>query len=97
MDNAELLARSQRAVWHPCTQMKQHTSGDAGSLPLIPIARGQGAWLYDFDGRRYLDGISSWWVNLFGHANPRINAALHAQLDELEHVILAGFTHHPVV
>ena len=97
MDNAELLARSQRAVWHPCTQMKQHANGDAGSLPLIPIARGQGAWLYDFDGRRYLDGISSWWVNLFGHANPRINAALRAQLDELEHVILAGFTHRPVV
>ena len=97
MDNAELLARSQRAVWHPCTQMKQHANGDAGSLPLIPIARGQGAWLYDFDGRRYLDGISSWWTNLFGHANPRINAALRAQLDELEHVILAGFTHRPVV
>ena len=97
MDNAELLARSQRAVWHPCTQMKQHANGDAGSLPLIPIARGQGAWLSDFDGCRYLAGISSWWVNLFGHANPRINAALRAQLDELEHVILAGFTHRPVV
>ena len=97
MDNAELLARSQRAVWHPCTQMKQHANGDAGSLPLIPIAHGQGAWLYDFDDHRYLDGISSWWVNLFGHANPRINAALRAQLDELEHVILAGFTHRPVV
>ena len=97
MDNAELLARSQRAVWHPCTQMKQHANVDAGSLPLVPISRGQGAWLYDFDGRRYLDGISSWWVNLFGHANPRINAALREQLDELEHVILAGFTHRPVV
>ncbi|MBK5915424.1 adenosylmethionine--8-amino-7-oxononanoate transaminase [Rhodocyclus purpureus] len=91
--NAELLQRSLNAVWHPCTQMKQH----AGDLPLIPVARGQGAWLYDFDGRRYLDGISSWWVNLFGHANPRINAALRAQLDELEHVLLAGFTHRPVV
>jgi adenosylmethionine-8-amino-7-oxononanoate aminotransferase len=67
------------------------------TLPLVPIARGQGAWLYDFDGRRYLDAVSSWWVNLFGHANPRINAALAAQLGELEHVILAGFTHRPVV
>lgn len=97
MNNTELLQRSLAAVWHPCTQMKQHTHQDAGALPLIPIARGQGAWLYDFDGHRYLDAISSWWVNLFGHANPRINAALRAQLDELEHVILAGFTHQPVV
>lgn len=97
MSNADLLQRSLHAVWHPCTQMKQHSNHDAGSLPLIPIARGSGVWLYDFDGKRYLDAISSWWVNLFGHANPRINAALHAQLDELEHVILAGFTHRPVV
>jgi len=100
MNNAELLQRSLSAVWHPCTQMKQHVGNDRGGnaeLPMIPIARGQGAWLYDFDGHRYLDGISSWWVNLFGHANPRINAALRAQLDELEHVILAGFTHQPVV
>ena len=67
------------------------------SLPLVPIARGEGAWLYDFDGSRYLDAVSSWWVNLFGHANPRINAALASQLDELEHVILAGFTQRPVV
>ncbi len=67
------------------------------TLPLVPIARGQGAWLYDFDGRRYLDAVGSWWVNLFGHAHPRINAALTQQLAELEHVILAGFTHRPVV
>jgi adenosylmethionine-8-amino-7-oxononanoate aminotransferase len=72
--------------------MKQHET-----LPLVPIARGEGVWLYDFDGRRYLDAISSWWVNLFGHANPDINAALVAQLSKLEHVILAGFTHEPVV
>jgi adenosylmethionine-8-amino-7-oxononanoate aminotransferase len=62
------------------------------TLPIVPIARAQGAWLHDFDGRRYLDAVSSWWVNLFGHANPRINAALRAQLGELEHVLLAGFT-----
>jgi len=67
------------------------------TLPLLPIARGSGVWLYDFDGKRYLDGISSWWVNLFGHANPRINAALHEQIETLEHVLLAGCTHAPVV
>jgi adenosylmethionine-8-amino-7-oxononanoate aminotransferase len=67
------------------------------TLPLVPIARGDGAWLYDFDGNRYLDAVSSWWVNLFGHCNPLINAALKDQLDKLEHVMLAGFTHQPVV
>jgi adenosylmethionine-8-amino-7-oxononanoate aminotransferase len=67
------------------------------ALPLVPIARASGAWLYDFDGRRYLDAVSSWWVNLFGHANPRIGAALADQLSRLEHVLLAGFTHEPVV
>ncbi len=90
--NAEWLARSRAAVWHPCTQMKVHET-----LPLVPIARGEGAWLYDFDGRRYLDAVSSWWVNLFGHANPRINEAVAAQLNELDHVMLAGFTHRPVI
>ncbi len=90
--NADLLSRSLRSVWHPCTQMKHHEQ-----LPLVPIARGDGAWLYDFEGKRYLDAISSWWVNLFGHANQRINAALTGQLDSLAHVILAGFTHEPVV
>ena len=87
-----LLKRSLAAVWHPCTQMKQHEW-----LPLVPVARGEGCWLYDCDGRRYLDAISSWWVNLFGHCNPRINAALRAQLESLEHVLLAGFSHEPVV
>ncbi|MDR1162475.1 MAG: adenosylmethionine--8-amino-7-oxononanoate transaminase [Candidatus Accumulibacter sp.] len=95
--NATLLHRSLNAVWHPCTQMKHYADTGDAPLPLIPIARGSGAWLYDFDGNRYLDAISSWWVNLFGHANPRINAALRAQMDTLEHVILAGCTHEPVV
>ena len=90
--NNVLLRRSLAAVWHPCTQMKHHEQ-----LPLVPIARGEGCWLYDFDGRRYLDAISSWWVNLFGHCNPRINTALRAQLESLEHVLLAGFSHEPVV
>ncbi|UCV06470.1 adenosylmethionine--8-amino-7-oxononanoate transaminase [Dechloromonas denitrificans] len=96
--NQAWLERSQAAVWHPCTQMQHHAAtASPAHLPLVPIARGSGAWLYDFDGKRYLDGISSWWTNLFGHANPRINAALRDQLDTLEHVMLAGFTHQPVV
>ncbi|WP_298397501.1 adenosylmethionine--8-amino-7-oxononanoate transaminase [uncultured Azonexus sp.] len=96
--NADWLARSQAAVWHPCTQMRHHAdTASPAHLPLLPIARGEGPWLIDFDGRRYLDGISSWWTNLFGHAEPRINAALREQLATLEHVMLAGFTHQPVV
>jgi adenosylmethionine-8-amino-7-oxononanoate aminotransferase len=96
--NQDWLARSQAAVWHPCTQMQHHAqTATPAHLPLIPIASGKGAWLHDFDGQRYLDGISSWWTNLFGHANPRINAALREQLETLEHVMLAGFTHQPVV
>ncbi|WP_408585677.1 adenosylmethionine--8-amino-7-oxononanoate transaminase [Paraburkholderia bannensis] len=66
-------------------------------LPLVAVSRGEGPWLYDHEERRYLDAISSWWVNLFGHANPSINAALKAQLDTLEHVMLAGCTHEPAV
>ncbi len=92
MSNHDLLARSLQSVWHPCTQMKQHET-----FPLIPIQWGEGVWLYDADGQRYLDGISSWWVNLFGHNNPRIKDAIKSQLDQLEHVMLAGFTHEPVV
>jgi len=92
MPNQSYIDRSRTAVWHPCTQMKQHER-----LPIIPISHGQGVWLYDFNGKRYLDAISSWWVNLFGHTNPRINAALRDQLEQLEHVILAGFTHAPVI
>lgn len=70
---------------------------DHETFPIIPIKKGQGVWLEDFDGNRYLDAISSWWVNLFGHANPTINAALKDQLDTLEHVIFAGFTHESAV
>lgn len=92
MTNHDLLNRSLQAVWHPCTQMKQHEQ-----LPLIPIRSGDGMWLTDVEGNRYLDTVSSWWVNLFGHNNPRIKAAIKQQLDTLEHVMLAGFTHEPVV
>ena len=67
------------------------------TLPIVPIARGEGAWLVDFDGSRYLDAVSSWWVNLFGHSNARIKEAIRGQLDTLPHAMLAGFTHRPVV
>lgn len=92
MNNQNLLNRSLHAVWHPCTQMKHHEA-----LPLIPLKSGDGVWLEDVEGKRYLDAVSSWWVNLFGHNNPRIKAAIKQQLDTLEHVMLAGFTHEPVV
>ncbi len=88
MNNQSLFQRDLSVLWHPCTQMKDHET-----YPIIPIKLGQGVWLEDFDGNRYLDAISSWWVNLFGHANPLINNALKEQLDTLEHVIFAGFTH----
>jgi len=89
--NAELRALDLAHVWHPCTQMKDHEA----TMPLVPIRRGQGVWLEDHDGKRYLDAISSWWVNLWGHAHPTINAAVEAQLHRLPHVMFAGFTHEP--
>jgi adenosylmethionine-8-amino-7-oxononanoate aminotransferase len=92
MNNSDLARRDLSVVWHPCTQMKDHEW-----LPMIPIRRGEGVWLEDFDGNRYLDAVSSWWVNLFGHANPHINAALGRQAETLEHVMLAGFTHQAVI
>ncbi len=92
MRTPTLVERDLRVLWHPCTQMHDHEE-----FPPIAIRRGQGVWLEDVDGNRYIDAISSWWVNLFGHANPRINAAVTCQMQNLEHVILAGFTHEPVV
>ncbi|MFG3693896.1 adenosylmethionine--8-amino-7-oxononanoate transaminase [Stutzerimonas stutzeri] len=90
--NDSWMQRDLSVLWHPCTQMKDHEQ-----LPLIPIRRGEGVWLEDFDGKRYLDAVSSWWVNVFGHANPYINQRIKDQLDQLEHVMLAGFSHQPVV
>ena len=92
ISDQDWVARSLASVWHPCTQMQHHET-----LPLVAVSHGKGAWLMDHEGRRYLDAVSSWWVNLFGHANPRINLALKDQLDRLEHAMLAGFTHEPVV
>ncbi|MBL0142414.1 MAG: adenosylmethionine--8-amino-7-oxononanoate transaminase [Betaproteobacteria bacterium] len=92
MANRDIVRRSLAAVWHPCTQMKQHER-----FPLVPVARASGAWLEDFEANRFVDGVSSWWVNLFGHSHPAINAAIAGQLETLEHAMLAGFTHEPVV
>jgi len=91
-ENHLLMQRDLDVIWHPCTQMKDHET-----LPLIPIKSGRGIYLYDFEGNSYIDAISSWWVNLFGHANPHINARVKAQIETLEHVLLAGFTHEPAI
>jgi len=90
--NNEIMQRDLEVIWHPCTQMKDHET-----LPLIPIRSGKGVYLYDFEDNRYIDAVSSWWVNLFGHSNEHINTKIKAQLDTLEHVLLAGFTHEPAV
>ncbi len=87
---SDLPERDQAVVWHPFTQMQ------TAPLP-IPIVRGEGSVLYDADGREYLDMISSWWVNLHGHAHPHIARRVSEQLNTLEHVIFAGFTHQPAV
>lgn len=92
MNNEEISRRDLAHIWHPCTQMKDHEF-----LPMIPIKKGEGVYLEDFDGHRFIDAISSWWVNIFGHANPVISGAVQAQAATLEHVILAGFTHEPIV
>ncbi len=91
-NHATWSARDLAVLWHPCTQMRDHET-----VPMIPMARGDGAWLIDYDGRRYLDAVSSWWTNIFGHANPRIAAAIKDQLDKLEHVMLGGFSHAPAI
>jgi len=92
MNNETLKNRDLDVLWHPCSQMK-----DYESLPLTPIKKGSGVWLEDFEGNKFIDGISSWWVNIFGHANPYINEKIKEQLDTLEHVIIAGFTHEPII
>lgn len=90
--NADWQRRSLASLWHPCTQMQR-----AAAVPPLPMVRGQGPWLFDAEGNRYFDALSSWWVNLFGHADARIAAALKEQLDTLPHVMLAGCTHAPAV
>lgn len=90
--NESWQRRTLQHVWHPCTQMLR-----AAEVPPLPILRGSGPWLEDAEGHRFFDATSSWWVNLFGHADARINAAIKAQLDVLPHVMLAGCTHAPAV
>lgn len=90
--NLSLAARDLAVVWHPCTQMHDHET-----IPMLAIERAEGAWLQAPDGRRYLDVVSSWWTNVFGHRHPRIVAGLKDQLDRLDHIMLAGMTHEPAV
>jgi adenosylmethionine-8-amino-7-oxononanoate aminotransferase len=90
--NQSLKEQDLKHIFHPCTQMKDHEK-----LPLIPIKKGKGSYIEDFDGNVYLDCISSWWVNIFGHSNDFINKRIAEQLEDLEHVIFAGFTHKPAV
>jgi adenosylmethionine-8-amino-7-oxononanoate aminotransferase len=88
----QLGQRDLNIIWHPCTQMHDHEN-----VPMIAIRKARGVWLEDYNGKRYLDAISSWWVNLFGHNNPRITKALQDQIEQLSQVIFAGFTHEPAV
>ena len=85
-----LIERDQKVIWHPYTQMKD-------AQKPIPIVRGEGVYLFDEDGNKYIDAVSSWWVNIHGHAHPHIAQKVSAQLNQLEHVIFAGFTHEPAV
>jgi len=87
---ADLVARDARVVWHPYTQMLTRPAP-------LPIVRGEGVYLYTADGRKLLDGTSSWWVNIHGHSHPRLNEALAAQARRLEHVVFANCTHEPAV
>ena len=91
-NNTQLVTDDLKHIWHPCTQMKDHET-----LPLVAIKRGKGLYLYDFEEKAYIDAISSWWVNIFGHVNEHISSRVKEQLDTLEHVLLAGFTHKPAV
>jgi adenosylmethionine-8-amino-7-oxononanoate aminotransferase len=92
MNNQSLIDRDLAVLWHPCTQMHDHEA-----QPPVPVRHAEGAWLTDHDGRRYLDAVSSWWVNVHGHNHPRINAAIADQLGRFAHVMLAGFTHEPAI
>ena len=85
-----LAARDTRCIWHPFTQMQT-------APPPLPIVAGEGAYLITEDGRRLLDGISSWWVNVHGHCNPHISQSVAKQAERLEHVMFAGCTHPPAV
>ncbi|MGF6907275.1 adenosylmethionine--8-amino-7-oxononanoate transaminase [Fusobacterium sp. PH5-44] len=87
-----LVEKDLKMIWHPCSQMK-----DYEDLPPIIIDYGKGSYIYDINGKEYLDIISSWWCNLLGHSNPRINNSIKRQLDKIEHVIFANFSHKPAI
>jgi adenosylmethionine---8-amino-7-oxononanoate aminotransferase len=90
--NQQFIERDKKHIWHPCTQMKDHED-----FPVVPIQSAKGVWLNDFQGNKILDGISSWWTNIFGHAHPVLSKAISDQANQLEHVLLAGFTHEPAI
>ncbi|ANE34557.1 7,8-diaminopelargonic acid synthase [Campylobacter hyointestinalis subsp. lawsonii CCUG 27631] len=92
MTNLELSKLDLEHIWHPCTQMSDHEN-----FPIIPIKSGKKAVLSDFDGNEYIDCVSSWWVNIFGHSNEYISAKLSEQAMNLEHVIMAGFSHEGII
>ncbi len=92
MKNQHYIDRSLKSLWNPCTQMKIQQAQS-----IIPIRRGEGVWLYDYDDKKYLDAISSWWVNLFGHNQSEIKKFITDQLDLVEHIMLAGLTHEPAI
>ena len=92
MNHSDWSKKDLEYIWHPCSQMK-----DYETLPPIVIDHGKGVSLYDVDGKRYLDVVSSWWCNLLGHSHPKINRAIKEQLDSLEHVIFANFSHRPAI
>ncbi len=85
-----LSERDRKTVWHPYTQMQV-------AEPPVVITQGDGVFLFDDSGKKYIDAISSWWVNLHGHAHPYIAQKVSEQLKQLEHVIFAGFTHQPAI
>lgn len=90
LHTSSLVEKDRACIWHPFTQM--HTA-----RPPIPIVRAKGAYLYAEDGNIYLDAISSWWVNLHGHAHPYVVEKIKSQAEVLEHVIFADFTHAPAI
>lgn len=92
MNYDELVKKDIKHIWHPFTQMKDYET----DAPLI-IDRGKGVYIWDLEGNKYLDAISSWWVNTLGHSHPRLNEALKRQVDKIEHVLLAGFSHEPAI
>lgn len=87
-----LIAQDLAHIWHPCSQMKE-----CENFPIMPLQRGSGVYLYDFYGNKYIDCISSWWVNLFGHNHPYISQKLKEQIDLVEHIIFAGYTYEGIV